>query len=180
MPRTAHSELTVGVPRPCYSECMDAHTNDIPRNSPWELALASLSLRICTAYFLIVWGVSKFSTTGQSVKLYSYFYGLELSEIVPKVMGAGEILVAVLILAGLARIVSYAAGLLIHATTIVIIFPHIIDPFLVVNGYPQNRPYAAAVAAFGAFCAMFLLRRVDRWSLDEWISARRTRDVHQA
>ena len=139
---------------------------------PWQLPLACLALRICTAYFLIVWGMSKFLTTGQSIKLYRYFYGLELSEIVPKLMGAGEILIAILILLGLVRILSYTAGLLIHATTMVIIFPNIIDPFLVVDGFPQNRSYAAAVAAFGAFCALLLLRGIDKWSIDEWFKSR--------
>ena len=155
-------------------QLMHGSGNNFRQFPSWQLPLASLALRICTAYFLIVWGMSKFLTTGQSIKLYRYFYGLELLEIVPKLMGAGEILIAILILLGFVRVISYAAGLLIHATTMVIIFPNIIDPFLVVDGFPQNRSYAAAVAAFGAFCALFLLRGIDRWSIDEWIKSRST------
>ncbi len=139
----------------------------------WRLCLAVLILRLGTGYFLVVWGVSKFTTTAQSVKLYKYFYGLDLDQTIPKFMGAGELLVAALILLGLFRIPAYAAGLLIHLTTIVIVFPKIVDPFVVVNGFPQNRSYAAAVAALAAFAALLLLRRYDGWSLDAVFSSRR-------
>lgn len=124
---------------------------------------------------MIVWGVSKFTTTSQSVKLYKYFYGLDLDQTIPKFMGAGELLVAALILLGLFRLPAYGAGLLIHLTTILIVFPKILDPFVVVNGFPQNRSYAAGVAALAAFAALVLLRRHDGWSLDAVIRSRRSK-----
>jgi len=140
--------------------------------TPPPTALACLLLRAGLGYFLLVWGLNKFLAAEQSVRLYRYFYGVEIGETVPFFLGAGETAVAFMVLLGLWRPVAYGLGLLIHGTTVAVILPRLADPFLIVDGFPQNRPYAAAVPALAAFAVLFLLRHHDRWSLDHWWAAR--------
>jgi len=130
-------------------------------------------LRGGLGYFLLVWGVDKFLAAEQTVRLYRYFHGVDIGPTVPYFLGAGETLIAVMILLGLWRPVSYGLGLFIHGTTVAVILPRLADPFLIVDGLPQNRPFAAAVPVLAAFAVLFLLRHCDHWSLDHWWATRR-------
>jgi len=90
----------------------------------------------------------------------------------PFVMGSLQIAICVAIAAGLWRTVSYALGFIMHSVTIVVIFPSLIAPFVITNGFPTNRNQAIAVAAWAGFAALWLLRNRDHWSLDAWLARR--------
>ena len=77
--------------------------------------------------------------------------------------------------AGLWRTLSYGLGLAMHAVTMAVIFPNLIAPFVIDNGFPTNRNQAIAVAAFAGFAALWLLRHRDRWTADVWWAQRRAR-----
>lgn len=131
-----------------------------------------LILRLGLAWFLFVWAVNKIFAPVQYQKLWGYFHGIDIGTTLPFVMGGLQIAICVMIAAGLWRPVSYALGFIMHSITIVVIFPSLIAPFVITNGFPTNRNQAIAVAAWAGFAALWLLRNRDTWSLDEWLAQR--------
>ncbi len=132
-------------------------------------ALALLVLRVGLAWFLFVWAVNKILAPGQYVKIWGYFYGIDIAAGMPYAMAAGQIAVCLCMVLGLWRVLTYAAGFAMHAVTVAIISPALIAPFVInENGFPTNRNQAIAVAALAGFAALWLLRDRDRWSLDAW------------
>ena len=138
-------------------------------------ALAVLLLRLGLGWFLLVWGVTKFLAPGHYVKLYAYFHGFDLAASLPYYMGAGQTVVAVAIILGLWRRASYAAGLLIHTITVAVVIGELVTPFVIEKGFPAHRNQTIALAAWGGFLALYLLRDLDRWSLDGWLTTRRAK-----
>ena len=138
----------------------------------WRMALALLLLRLGLGYFLLVWGVNKFLAPKQTVAIWGYFYGVDIAAWLPQLFGAGETLVAVAIIAGLARRLSYGAGLLIHGVTVVVILDRLVAPFVIEDGFPVNRNLSVSVPALMAFAAIYLMRARDTWSLDHWMARR--------
>ena len=138
-------------------------------------ALALLLLRLGLGWFLLVWGVTKFLAPGHYVKLYAYFHGFDLAASLPYYMGAGQTVVAVAIILGLWRRASYAAGLLIHTITVAVVIGDLVTPFVIEKGFPAHRNQAIALAAWGGFIALYLLRDLDLWSVDGWRAARRAK-----
>jgi len=137
-------------------------------------ALALLILRVGLAWFLLVWGITKLLAPAHYGKLYAYFHGLDLDRMIVFAMGAGQILIAIAMILGLWRAVTYALGWLIHTVTIVIISGNLIAPFVIRDGFPSNRNQSIALATWCGFTALYLLRGRDLWSLDAWRSRRRT------
>lgn len=138
----------------------------------WQEALGLLILRISLAWFLFVWAVNKFLAPVQYQKIWGYFHGIEIGATMPYIMGGAQIIICIAIVLGLGRIVTYAAGFFMHAVTVAVIFPTLIAPFVIKNGYPANRNAAIALAALGGFAALWLLRGRDGWSLDVWLKQR--------
>jgi len=124
-------------------------------------------LRVALGVFLLVWGLEKFIVTERSVAIYGYFYGVSASTAVAYVLGALESVLAVAIIVGAFRRWSYGIGLLVHAGTTIVTARLIIDPWGLISGEPQHL-YLAAVPILGAFAALYLLRDLDSFSLDEW------------
>jgi putative oxidoreductase len=134
----------------------------------WQEALGMLILRLGLAWFLSVWAVNKILAPVQYQKLWGYFHGIDIGSTLPYVMGGLQIIISLAIAIGLWRAISYALGFLMHSVTIVVIFPSLIAPFVIDNGFPTNRNQAIAVAAWAGFAALWLLRKRDYWSLDVW------------
>ena len=144
---------------------------DAPRPD-WQEPMGLLILRLGLAWFLFVWAVNKMLAPVQYQKLWGYFHGIDIGATLPFVMGGLQIAVCLAIAAGLWRTISYALGFIMHSVTIVVIFPSLIAPFVITNGFPTNRNQAIAVAAWAGFAALWLLRNRDHWSLDEWLARR--------
>ncbi len=136
-------------------------------------ALGLLALRIGLAYFLGVWGITKFLVPQQTVAIWGYFYDIDIAKALPYLFGAGEVAVALGILLGLLRPATYLAGFLIHAVTVVVISRNLAMPFVIEDGFPVNRNISVALAALGGFVALYLLRERDHWSVDAWLARRR-------
>ena len=145
-----------------------------PHSVPAREAAGMLFLRLGLGWFLLVWGVNKILAPEHSVKLYSYYHGVDLAAWMPNVMGALEVALALAIILGLFRRFSYGIGFIMHSVTMLVILGEIIAPFVIdEDGYPTNRNQSIAVAAWGAFIALYLLRDRDVWSLDTWIARSR-------
>ncbi|MBA3563114.1 MAG: DoxX family membrane protein [Gammaproteobacteria bacterium] len=126
------------------------------------LSRALLALRITLGVFLLQWGVEKFVVPQNTVVIWSFFYGLNVSPILGYVFGAVEIALAVCLFLGTFRTVAYGAALSLHAVSMFASWRQLLDPW----GDPANHLFIAGVPVLGALVALFLLRHWDRGILD--------------
>lgn len=143
------------------------------KNPETREALALLILRTGLVWFLFVWAVNKIIEPGQYVRIWGYFHGVEIGETMPYLMGGAQIAICLLAALGLWRVISYGLLLLMHLVTVIVIFPSLVSPFVIEDGFPVNRNNAIAVAALAGFAALWLLRHRDHWSLDVWMQRRK-------
>lgn len=137
-------------------------------------ALALLLLRLGLAWFLFVWAVNKIIEPGQYVRIWGYFHGIDIGANLPYFMGGAQIIVCVAAALGLWRTVTYGLLFIMHLVTVIVISHSLMAPFVVEDNYPVNRNNAIALAALGGFAALWLLRHRDHWSLDAWLTRRKT------
>jgi uncharacterized membrane protein YphA (DoxX/SURF4 family) len=123
---------------------------------------ALLVLRITLGLFLLQWGVEKFVVPQNTVAIWSYFYGLNVSQTLGYVFGIAEIAIAGCLFLGLFRSVAYGAALALHAVSVLVSWRQLLDPW----GDPANHLFIAGVPVLGALTALFLLRRWDHGVLD--------------
>ncbi|MDF2366342.1 DoxX family membrane protein [Sneathiella sp.] len=141
-------------------------------------AVALLILRLGLAWFLFVWAVNKIIEPGQYMRIWGYFHGIDIGATMPYVMGTAQIVICVMAALGLWRILSYGLLFLMHLVTVIVIFPSLIAPFVIEDGFPVNRNNAIALAALAGFASLWLLRHRDHFSLDVWLQRRRQREIN--
>src|SRR5262249_19349426 len=122
------------------------------------LPAALLALRITLGLFLLQWGVEKFVVPQSNVAIWSYFYGMTISQVVGYGLGALEIVIALCLFLGIFRTPAYGAALALHAVTVVVSWRQLLDPW----GDPFNHLFIASVPVLGALLALFLLRHWDK------------------
>lgn len=127
------------------------------------LSRALLALRITLGLFLLQWGVEKFVVPQANLFIWAHFYGVEVSYGLGYVFGALEIAIALCMILGQFRTVTYGAALFLHAVTVLVTWRQIIDPW----GDPINHLFTAGVPVLGGFLALFLLRHWDRGMLEK-------------
>jgi len=137
-------------------------------------ALGLLLLRIGCAWFIFVWAVNKIFAPLQYQKLAKFYDSIDLGLWQVYAIAAVQIVICLLVFAGWARIVSYAALAAMHGFSIFRQWPQYLAPFEINdNGFPVNRNITVALCAFLAMLALWLLRHRDHWSLDVLLAARR-------
>ena len=137
-------------------------------------ALGLLLLRIGCAWFIFVWAVNKIFAPLQYQKLAKFFDSIDLGLWQVYAIAAVQIVICLLVFAGWARIVSYAALAAMHGFSIFRQWPQYLAPFEINdNGFPVNRNITVALCAFLAMLGLWLLRHRDHWSLDVLLAARR-------
>ncbi len=137
-------------------------------------ALGLLLLRIGCAWFIFVWAVNKILAPVQYQKLAKFFDSIDLGLWQVYAIAGVQIVICLLVFAGWARIVSYAALAAMHGFTIFRQWPQYLAPFEINdNGFPVNRNVTVALCVFLAMLALWLLRHRDHWSLDVLLAARR-------
>jgi putative oxidoreductase len=122
------------------------------------LPRALLVLRITLGLFLLQWGVEKFVVPQNTVAIWGYFYGLNVSAALGYVFGAAEIAIAVCLFLGLFRTPAYGAALGLHTVSVLVSWRQLLDPW----GDPANHLFIASVPVLGALATLFLLRHWDR------------------
>jgi putative oxidoreductase len=127
------------------------------------LLRALLALRITLGLFLLQWGVEKFVVPQANILVWSYFYGMNVSQTLGYIFGALEIAVALCIILGQFRTITYGAALFLHAVTVAVTWRQLIDPW----GDPINHLFTAGIPVLGGFLALFLLRHWDRALLEK-------------
>lgn len=140
----------------------------------WQSPLGMLVLRVGLAWFFLVWAINKMLAPGQYQSMWKFMHGVEIGASLPYVLGVLQILLCAALILGYKRVYTYAIAALLHAVSVSAIFDRLIHPFVINDkGFPINRNATIGLAALAAFVALWLLRRQDRWSLDEWLAARR-------
>jgi putative oxidoreductase len=124
---------------------------------------ALLALRITLGLFLLQWGVEKFIVPQANIFIWSHFYGLDVSATLGYLFGALEIAIALCMIMGQFRTVTYGAALALHTATVVVTWRPLIDPW----GDPINHLFTAGIPVLGGFLALFLLRHWDRGLLEK-------------
>jgi uncharacterized membrane protein YphA (DoxX/SURF4 family) len=126
------------------------------------LRRALLALRLTLGLFLLQWGIEKFVVPSNTTAIWGYFYGLSVPATLGYAFGVAEIAIAVCLVLGLYRTVSYGTAMVLHAVTVAVSWRQLIDPW----GGDANHLFVASVPVLGAFVALFLLRQWDRGVLD--------------
>jgi uncharacterized membrane protein YphA (DoxX/SURF4 family) len=126
-----------------------------------RLALALLILRLTLGVFFLQWGVEKFVVPTTTLAIFRNFYGVELGALLPPVLGALQVLLALLFLAGIAPRASYGLVLLLHSVTVLVTIPRLLAPWTPVS----NHFFIAGVPVWAGFLALYLLRDADRFTL---------------
>jgi putative oxidoreductase len=125
------------------------------------LPRALLVLRITLGIFLLQWGVEKFVVPENTVGIWGFFYGISVSQSLVYVFGVIELAIAACLFLGLFRTVAYGAAMFLHAVSVVVSWPFLINPW----ADPAAHLFIAGVPVLGGFVALFMLRHWDRISV---------------
>ncbi len=135
----------------------------------WALAV----LRVSLGVFLLLWGVEKFVIPTTTVHIWDKFYGVGLAASLVPLVGALESTLALAIVVGLWRRVTYGLGLLVHAVSVLSSWRQLMDPWGLRSAGSPNHLFLAGVPVLAGFVALYLMQARDRWTLDEWILRQR-------
>lgn len=123
-----------------------------------NLQLSLLFLRVTVFFVMFMWTIDKFVNPGHAAKVYeSFYYIAGLESIVMYVIGAAEMVLLLLFLAGYKKTITYGAVLILHAVSTLSSFNQYLAPF---EG--PNLLFFAAWPMLAACLTLFLLRDQDR------------------
>jgi uncharacterized membrane protein YkgB len=127
-----------------------------------KLELSLLLLRLSVFLVMFMWAIDKFINPGHAAKVYESFYYIGgLGNAVMYVIGAMEMVILLLFLAGYKKKYTYGAVLVLHAVSTLSSFKQYLAPF---DG--TNLLFFAAWPMLAACLALFLLRDQDKiWSV---------------
>lgn len=135
-----------------------------------QIAAGLLILRLTLGVFLLQWALEKFIVPTATVRIAQAFYGVALPLDIPLVLGGLELVLALALLAGLWRDLTYALALVVHAVTTIVSWRQLLDPW----GLAQvgGHLWIATTPVLGGFIALYLMRAWDRYSVAAWWQVR--------
>lgn len=132
-------------------------------------SLALLILRCGLAWFIFLWAAHKLITPKQYQNLARHFDEVNVSLTQVYTIGSLQILLCILVVAGIFRYASYASLLIMHFFTVTRRWEGFFDPFaLSERGFPIHRNQVIDLAVLAAFIALVLLIRRDHYSISAW------------
>jgi uncharacterized membrane protein YkgB len=127
-------------------------------NGDGKLHLSLLLLRLGVFLVMFMWTIDKFINPGHAAKVYEKFYYIAgMESAVMYVIGAIEIIILLMFLAGYMKKYTYGAVLIFHAVSTLSSFKQYLAPF---EG--PNLLFFAAWPMLAACIALFLLREQDK------------------
>lgn len=120
-----------------------------------RLARALLVLRAGLALFLFLWALDKIVVPEATVGVFGHFYRLSIGVTAAKAIGGLEALLALAILFGAWKTLSYGLGLVLHAISTLSTWKQLLSPF------GDNHLFIAALPVLAAFVTLFMLRDRD-------------------
>ena len=123
-----------------------------------KLQLSLLLLRLGVFLVMFMWTIDKFINPGHAAKVYAAFYHLAgLEAAVMYILGAVEMVILLLFLAGYKKTFTYGSVLVLHGVSTLSSYKQYLAPF---DG--PNLLFFAAWPMLAACFALFLLRDRDR------------------
>ncbi len=123
-----------------------------------QLGIALLALRLSIALVFIMWALDKVLVPEHAMKVFSGFYGLDISSGFSVALGIAQLVFIGVFLAGLWKNLTYLAILVLHAGSTFSSFSKYLDPF-------NNLLFFAAWPMLAACFALYLLREHDIYVL---------------
>ncbi|ARR44585.1 hypothetical protein [Vibrio campbellii] len=123
-----------------------------------QLGIALLALRLSIALVFIMWALDKVLVPEHAMKVFSGFYGLDISSGFSVALGIAQLVFIGVFLAGLWKNLTYLAILVLHAGSTFSSFAKYLDPF-------NNLLFFAAWPMLAACFALYLLREHDIYVL---------------
>lgn len=134
----------------------------------FKISLSLLILRLSIAAFFGVWSSLKFFRPEWFENVFRNVYGLEFaSRDAAWMIGVVQMVLVLAFALGAWRLFSYAAVGLMQAAGVIGSIPSLMN----FTQYPNNLMWAA-VPALAAVVVLFVLRDLDRFSLDGWRAMR--------
>ncbi len=123
-----------------------------------KLQFSLLFLRVTVFLVMFMWTIDKFVNPGHAAKVYeSFYYMAGLESVVMYAIGAAEMVLLLLFLAGYKKTLTYGAVLILHAVSTLSSFNQYLAPF---EG--PNLLFFAAWPMLAACFTLFLLRDQDK------------------
>ncbi|CAH1589368.1 hypothetical protein [Vibrio owensii] len=123
-----------------------------------QLGLGLLTLRLSIALVFIMWALDKVLVPEHAMKVFSGFYGLDISSGFSVALGIAQLVFIGIFVAGLWKNLTYLAILVLHAGSTFSSFAKYLDPF-------NNLLFFAAWPMLAACFALYLLRDHDIYVL---------------
>ena len=123
-----------------------------------QLGLGLLALRLSIALVFIMWALDKVLVPEHAMKVFSGFYGLDISSGFSVALGIAQLVFIGIFMAGLWKNLTYLAILVLHAGSTFSSFAKYLDPF-------NNLLFFAAWPMLAACFALYLLRDHDIYVL---------------
>lgn len=124
-------------------------------------------LRIGMGIFLLLWGIDKLAASEGSQRIFSSFYKLDVGALVVQGAGVAEIVLALLLAAGLFRVPVAWIALVANTISTVASWKQILDPwgwFGLTKG--GTHLFLASIVIMAANIVIVLNARDDTWTLD--------------
>ncbi len=133
-------------------------------------AIALLILRFFLGIFLLQWSLEKLIVPNAAIRIAQSFYGVSLPTGASYALGIAELVLALALLLGAFRTISYGLSLIVHTITVIVSWRQLFDPW----GFAQvgNHLWISTWPTWGAFMALYLLRFRDAYSVDGWRETR--------
>ena len=123
-----------------------------------QLGIALLALRLSIALVFIMWALDKVLMPEHAMKVFSGFYGVDISSGFSVALGIAQLVFIGACLAGLWKNLTYLAILVLHAGSTFSSFAKYLDPF-------NNLLFFAVWPMLAACFALYLLRKHDIYVL---------------
>jgi putative oxidoreductase len=136
-----------------------------------QIAAGLLIPRLFLGIFLLQWGLEKLVLPSATVRIAQGFYGVAISTEASYVLGVGELILSLALLVRAFRTLSYGLSRIVHTVTLVVSWRQLSDPFGLAK--VGGHLWIATWPAWGAFAALFVMRRWDAYTIDGWRGSNR-------
>jgi uncharacterized membrane protein YphA (DoxX/SURF4 family) len=128
------------------------NVNELERRLPLALAI----LRITTGIFFLYWAVEKFVRPDVNARIWDYFFRISISVNFSYVIGAVNTVLAIAMIVGFKRRITYGYWLLFHTLSVVSTYRELIHPYT-----SNNHLFLAGVPIIFIMLALYMLRDWD-------------------
>jgi putative oxidoreductase len=139
-------------------------------------AASLLVLRIGTGLLLVLWGALRVLSPAAGPSLATKYYGGFLDvHAIQIAFGAAEVVIGLLVVAGLFRRLSYAVQALILVPGAMVLWRYLLDPLglYLLDRESSQILFFPSITVAAATLVLLAFRDEDRWSLDQVLTDRR-------